>query len=1116
MASKKTLEHYLRQLRLIEEHREKWAEQNIRRHYRDLMTDLQEFLGVEYAKLAQDDKLTYEILHSKGQYARFIEEVERRINKFTPKASQEIRDTVQLTYKKCFEGMVDAVEKSETYEELKLNLKGVRAVTPDVVKNAVSNEYMEKALEKNHKAVIYDIKQQIGIGLSQGDRMSTMARRISEQLDKDYRRAVMIARTECHRVREAGFQDSSARISEKLKETDSDYVMTKTWMTMNDGAVRPYRVKGKKGHKTVVKSKGPDHTKMHGVIALVEDKFDLGDGVTAISPGQSGVAGHDINCRCYTSKDLMLKSEYEKVSGKKVEVADPSKPYEAKEKTMLEDKETIISNKDAFLLEKANLEAKQYADIWKDPVTVKDYADKKGAISAKRDYFKDRLAKYEEDKAQGKFDEDILDAFIKKNQDLLKLLDEFEKNGEAYLKLIDDIADADKTIALIDDQIKAVRQKIMKLKGIDVDEMQKEIDSLIDEINKLKKPKPKQLSADEVLEQITLEEKYHTGNFGDITGKQYLTNPDIKNNVDDALEHYKAKYLDKLSNDPDYDGVFAKKYKELQNFVDEVNNAQKLSDVDDSILKEAISGLFDPGEYEDLFDVKNYTVQDYLNNKDGLAKKLDDAYEYNKENLNIMLAGDPNYKGMWKQDVDILDDFFKKVEQAKKLDTTKLSKADDLILKESLNDMYETATSNVDLYNFTVEDYLKNKNGKAKDFDDAYAYAKQKHTSDPSSGWWKGEFEVLDHFHTLVEQAKQMQLSNPATQSALQTVFKDLPKSVQKDFFEKFFPDAVADLDEFVEDLGHKTLEELESFVGISKKAEMGEFVSKALVNAIDDDTFEEIAKLEKQLAKKQDELVKIRKRYGLEDDKFSQARKDAAYWFTTDNGGAEAADNVLRDKCGEIWKQATQAQKESAYEYTRSFHKYNEPLRGIEYGTSKFVGVGNVDMENIGVSYSGFAKGEVKKLIDDLTDIIDESTYDHDMWFQRGTSLSGMDKFFNIDPSDFNLSEKELADKLLGTTPTEYGFMSTGVAKGKGMNLSGSGVTMNIYAPKGTKMLYCEPFSAFGNGQGKKWDGIKTQSSISSEAEMLFQRGTKFRVTKVEKSGSRWYIDMEVISQER
>lgn len=340
MASQKTLEHYLRQLRLIEEHREKWCEENVRRHYRDLDKDLKEFLGVQYAELAENDQLTYEILHQKGQYARFIEEVEQRINKFTPQASQDIKNTVQLTYKKCFEGMVDAVEKSKNYEQLKVNLEGVRAVTPDVVKNVVKNSFLEDALEKNHKTVIYDIKQQIGVGLTQGDRMSTMAKRISEQIDSDYKKSVRIARTECHRVREAGFQDSSQRISEKLQESGSDYVMTKTWKTMQDMAVRPYRRKGKKGHKSFVMGSGPNHVKMQGVTVLVDEPFDLGDGYTAMTPGQSGIAGHDINCRCYVSRDLMTRAEFEKLTGRKLTTVKSKEAdvaqYEQQEQALLD------------------------------------------------------------------------------------------------------------------------------------------------------------------------------------------------------------------------------------------------------------------------------------------------------------------------------------------------------------------------------------------------------------------------------------------------------------------------------------------------------------------------------------------------------------------------------------------------------------------------------------------------------------------------------------------------------------------------------------------------------------------------------------------------------------
>lgn len=248
-------------------------------------------------------------------------------------------------------------------------------------------------------------------------------------------------------------------------------------------------------------------------------------------------------------------------------------------------------------------------------------------------------------------------------------------------------------------------------------------------------------------------------------------------------------------------------------------------------------------------------------------------------------------------------------------------------------------------------------------------------------------------------------------------------------------------------------------------------------------------------------------------DDRFSQERKDAAYWFTDKNGSVKGADAVLRDKAGEVWRSASKLEKDSIYEYTGSYHKYNEPLRGIEYGTNKFLGVGNVDLDQIGVSYGGYKPGQIHKEIDAITSIIEKSDLDCDIWVQRGCQRRGMDKFFGIDPSDFDLPQADLAAKLIGTTPTEYAFMSTGVAKGKGLNTSG-GILLNIYAPKGTKAMYIEPISQFGHGAGRSWDGISKQSYFGHEAEMLFQRGTKFRVTKVEKTRSTIFVDLEVIEQ--
>ena len=146
------------------------------------------------------------------------------------------------------------------------------------------------------------------------------------------------------------------------------------------------------------------------------------------------------------------------------------------------------------------------------------------------------------------------------------------------------------------------------------------------------------------------------------------------------------------------------------------------------------------------------------------------------------------------------------------------------------------------------------------------------------------------------------------------------------------------------------------------------------------------------------------------------------------------------------------------------------------------------------------------------MTDIIEKSTYQEDFWLQRGCRFKGMDKFFNV-PMDKlqRATQDELEALLLGTTPTEYGFCSCGVAKGKGFS---GDIILNIYAPSGTQMMYVEPFSAFGNGSGKSWDGIAKQSSFGQESEIILQQGTTFRVTKVEKTPGTIYIDLEVIGQ--
>lgn len=235
----------------------------------------------------------------------------------------------------------------------------------------------------------------------------------------------------------------------------------------------------------------------------------------------------------------------------------------------------------------------------------------------------------------------------------------------------------------------------------------------------------------------------------------------------------------------------------------------------------------------------------------------------------------------------------------------------------------------------------------------------------------------------------------------------------------------------------------------------------------------------------------------------YTQERKDKALWSTD----KAYVDSVMRGRTGEVWSKATAAEKDAIVEYTQSYSKFNEPLRGIEYGTSRYLGVGNTDL-NAGHANNG-------KRMNAMTDLIDKCSYDHDMWLQRGCGYGGMDKFFMCSADLLqNGSEEELRQALLGTMPTEYAFGSMGSAKGKGF--SSHPIIMNIYAPSGTKMMYVEPFSHYG-GHMYDWDGKKKQSHFGDEFETLLQQGTQFRVTKVERKrrGGTIYFDLEVINQD-
>lgn len=251
------------------------------------------------------------------------------------------------------------------------------------------------------------------------------------------------------------------------------------------------------------------------------------------------------------------------------------------------------------------------------------------------------------------------------------------------------------------------------------------------------------------------------------------------------------------------------------------------------------------------------------------------------------------------------------------------------------------------------------------------------------------------------------------------------------------------------------------------------------------------------QLENKKAELLKLRKpkTTATKNTQFgdiTQERRDKALW---DKRGGSAANDVLHNEAGKAWIMATEAERDSIYGYTSSYCFINEPLQGRHY---------------IGTT----SRRKFENAVNNITSYIKRSEIPVDMWFQRGDSgldavLSRIKFAGNTPPTDVynNLS------KLVGMEMQEGGFMSAGSSKGKGLHLDS--VCINIFAPKGTKAAYAEPFSAFGNGKGRNWNGVQKNSSFSHEHETIFQRGTRMKIVRAYQDNGTIYLDVDIIGQE-
>ncbi|SEA05743.1 ADP-ribosyltransferase exoenzyme [Eubacterium aggregans] len=220
-------------------------------------------------------------------------------------------------------------------------------------------------------------------------------------------------------------------------------------------------------------------------------------------------------------------------------------------------------------------------------------------------------------------------------------------------------------------------------------------------------------------------------------------------------------------------------------------------------------------------------------------------------------------------------------------------------------------------------------------------------------------------------------------------------------------------------------------------------------------------------------------------DDPYTDERKNKAHWFKD----WAKADAELKPDADAVYKVSSQGAKDGLYDYTAGSGGFNRPLAGFRKPWNQS-GSGweqkyYVGPDKVWIDFEG--KGQK---IRDLTEMINQSSYDFDIWLQRGCDSNAFDLFLGTTDMA-SMTEVEL-QQFVGRSNTFDNFLSCATNKGSGF--SHKPVIVNVYAPKGTKMMYARPWSAFTN-----------------EDEIIIQRGATYKIKKIEKNGGKIYMDVEV-----
>ena len=273
---KNTLEWYLANLENQSNTMLKAYEKSLAVTYRALLRDMQNSIGNVYSKIDDND-----MLNSLRKYHR-KENIEKTMSDMIGELSKkkyrgmynQLRDQLLFSYKYYYEALTTV--SGRDYKLTPLKTSWIRAI----IENEDVGTKLKEVVQKDRVDLIYIVKSNLIQGVNRGESFSTMAKRMQKVVNNDYQKAVRIARTETHRVREAGTYESA------LKGEQAGIKQMKTWNSSNDGRTRR------------------EHRRLDGKTIPMDEYFRVGRD-KMLTPGTGSHPEQNVNCRCFLTFEIV-------------------------------------------------------------------------------------------------------------------------------------------------------------------------------------------------------------------------------------------------------------------------------------------------------------------------------------------------------------------------------------------------------------------------------------------------------------------------------------------------------------------------------------------------------------------------------------------------------------------------------------------------------------------------------------------------------------------------------------------------------------------------------------------------------------------------------------------